>query len=221
MYWMVLHRPFEPTELIRLKSEEGGILTALRYYLARMTAELRTKRLLLRPLQLSDAEQTQRLFPQWDIVKYLNSRVPWPYPADRVFKVYRDEILPAIERGEEWHWTLRLEEAPDRHIGVISLHRDEWDNRGYWLGLPWQRQGLMTEAVVAVNDYWFDVLGFTVLRAPKAVANVASRRISEKTGMRLIATLERDYVSGRLPAEIWEITAEEWHNKRAQFYPAT
>jgi hypothetical protein len=26
----------------------------------------------------------------------------------------------------------------------------------------------MTEAVVAVNDYWFDVLGFTVLRAPKS-----------------------------------------------------
>jgi len=103
------------------------------------------------------------------------------------------------------------------NIGVISLHRDEWDNRGYWLGLPWHRQGLMTEAVVAVNDYWFDVLGFTVLRAPKAVANVASRRISEKTGMRLIATVERDYVSGRLPAEIWEITAEEWRAKRTEF----
>jgi RimJ/RimL family protein N-acetyltransferase len=56
-----------------------------------------------------------------------------------------------------------------------------------------------------------------VLRAPKAVANVASRRISEKTGMRLIATLERDYISGRLPAEIWEITAEEWRAKRTEF----
>jgi len=35
-------------------------------------------------------------------------------------------------------------------------------------------------------------------------------RSSEKTGMRVIATLERDYVSGRQPAEIWEMTAEEW-----------
>ena len=184
---------------------------------ASMTPELQTKRLFLRPLQLSDAEQTQHLFPQWKIVKFLNSRVPWPYPADRVLNVYRNEILPGIERGEEWHWTLRLKESPGQHIGVISLHRDEWDNRGYWLGLPWQGQGLMTEAVVAVNDYWFDVLGFTVLRAPKAAANVASRRISEKTGMRLIATVERDYVSGRLPAEIWEITAEEWRARRIEF----
>jgi RimJ/RimL family protein N-acetyltransferase len=70
----------------------------------------------------------------------------------------------------------------------------------------------MTEAVAAVNDYWFDVLGFKVLRAPKAVANIASRRISEKTGMRMVATFERDYVSGRLPAELWEITAEEWRS---------
>jgi ribosomal-protein-alanine N-acetyltransferase len=162
-----------------------------------MTAELRTKRLSLRPLQLADAERTQRLFPQWEIVRFLNSKVPWPYPADRVLNVYRDEIIPGIEHGEEWHWTLRLKDTPDQHIGVISLHRDDWDNRGYWLGLPWHRQGLMTEAVVAVHGYWFDVLGFPVLRAPKAILNVALRRISEKTGMRVVATVERDYVSGR------------------------
>jgi ribosomal-protein-alanine N-acetyltransferase len=177
-----------------------------------MIVELETKRLFLRPLQLADAEETERLFPQWEIVKFLNAGVPWPWPEGLVLPQYRDVILPAIERGEEWHWSLRLKDSPERLIGKISLHKNEWDNRGYWLGLPWQGQGLMTEAVAAVNDYWFDVLGFHVLRAPKAVANIASRRISEKTGMRLIATLERDYVCGRLPAEVWEITAEEWHN---------
>ena len=72
----------------------------------------------------------------------------------------------------------------------------------------------MNEAVEAVNDYWFDVLGFPVLRAPKAVENAASRRISEKTGMRVIATEERDYVGGRFLTEVWEITAEEWREHR-------
>jgi RimJ/RimL family protein N-acetyltransferase len=175
-----------------------------------MIVPLETKRLILRPLQLADAEQTELLFPHWEIVKYLNAVVPWPCPANQSFARYRDVILPAIERGEEWHWTLRLKDSPESHIGKISLHHNELDNRGYWLGLPWQGQGLMTEAVAAVNDYWFDVLGFSVLRAPKAIANVASRRISEKTGMRVIAIMERDYVCGRLPAELWEITAEEW-----------
>ena len=177
-----------------------------------MIVPLETKRLFLRPLRLADAADAEELFPQWEIVKFLNAGVPWPCPKGLALRQYRDVILPAIEGGEEWHWSLRLKESPERMIGKISLHQNEWDNRGYWLGLPWQGQGLMTEAVAAVNDYWFDVLGFKVLRAPKAVANIASRRISEKTGMRLISTVERDYVSGRLPAEIWEITAEEWRN---------
>jgi RimJ/RimL family protein N-acetyltransferase len=177
-----------------------------------MIVELETKRLLLRPLQLADAEETERLFPQWEIVKFLNAGVPWPWPQGLAHLRYRDFILPAIERGEEWHWSMRLKDSPQHLIGKMSLQKDEWDNRGYWLGLPWQGRGLMTEAVAAANDYWFDVLGFHVLRAPKATANIASRRISEKTGMRVIASLERDYVCGRLPAEVWEITAEEWRN---------
>jgi ribosomal-protein-alanine N-acetyltransferase len=69
----------------------------------------------------------------------------------------------------------------------------------------------MTEACEAVTDFWFNTLKFPVLRAPKAVGNTASRRISERSGMRLIATEEQEFVSGRLPAEIWEITAEEWN----------
>jgi [ribosomal protein S5]-alanine N-acetyltransferase len=100
--------------------------------------------------------------------------------------------------------------------GVISLRRGEWDNRGFWLGLPWQGQGLMSEACSWVNDFWFDSLGFPVLRAAKAVNNTASRRISQRQGMRVIALEERDYVCGRQPAEIWEITAEEWRRVKAQ-----
>jgi ribosomal-protein-alanine N-acetyltransferase len=177
-------------------------------------SELETKRLILRPLRMEDADQTQRLFPHWDIVKFLNAKIPWPYPPDGVMQYYRDIAIPAIDQGEEWHWTLRLKESPAVHIGVIGLHRGDTDNRGYWLGLPWQGRGLMTEAVVAVSDYWFDVLGYQVLRAPKAIANIASRRISEKTRMRIIAREERDFVSGRLLAEIWEINAEEWKQAR-------
>lgn len=179
-----------------------------------MTPPLETERLLLRPLELSDAEQCQILFPHWEIVRYLNARVPWPVPPDASYRNIHDNVLPAIERGEEWHWSLRLRVSPAQLIGRISLHTEEGNNRGFWLGLPWQRQGLMTEACGAVTDYWFDVLKFPVLRVPKAAPNTASRRISEKQGMRVVASDERDYVSGRFPTETWEITAEEWHSHR-------
>jgi [ribosomal protein S5]-alanine N-acetyltransferase len=181
-----------------------------------MTDALETKRLILRPLVLEDAAQTQKLFPHWEIVKYLGAVVPWPYPEDGALSYYRDSALPAVERGDQWHWTLRLKEAPEEHIGAICLVRAGHTNRGFWLGLKWHGQGLMTEAVEAVTDYWFDVLGFPVLRAPKAIDNIASRRISEKTGMRVVETEMRDHVSGRLPSEIWEITAEEWRAHRLE-----
>jgi RimJ/RimL family protein N-acetyltransferase len=176
---------------------------------------LQTGRLILRPLQLEDAEQAQSLFPHWEVVKFLNNQIPWPYPADGALTYFRDVALPAMERGTQWHWTLRLREAPEELIGAINLTSKETHaTRGFWLGLAWHGRGLMTEAASAVNDYCFDVAGFDVLRIPKAVANTSSRRVSEKTGMRVIATEERDYVSGRLLTEIWEITADEWREKR-------
>jgi RimJ/RimL family protein N-acetyltransferase len=175
---------------------------------------LETERLLLRPLELADEEPTQRLFPDWDIVRYLTHTVPWPYPNDGALAFYRDVALPKMRAGDAWFWSLRLKSSPDQLIGVIALFRGEDNNRGFWIGRPWQQRGLMTEASEAVTAYWFDTLGFSVLRVPKAVANKGSRRISEKGGMRLVATTEKDYVSGRLPTEIWEITADEWRRWR-------
>lgn len=192
--------------------EPAGCLT-WHYYFETVVPHLQTSRLLLRPLELADAEQAQLLFPHWEIVRYLSNIVPWPYPPDGAYKFYRDVALPAMERGDEWLWTLRLKTDPGQLIGSISLSKGE-NNRGFWLGLPWHGQGLMTEACEAVTDYWFDTLKFPVLRAPKAIANTASRRISEKNGMRMVAREERDYVYGRLPSEIWEITAEEWNAGR-------
>jgi ribosomal-protein-alanine N-acetyltransferase len=116
-----------------------------------------------------------------------------------------------MRQGDQGHWTLRLKSAPEDLIGSISLLKGENENRGFWLGIPWQGQGLMTEATEVVTDFWFNALKFKVLRVPKAIINAASRRISEKNGMHVIATEEREYVGGKFLAEIWEITTEEWN----------
>jgi ribosomal-protein-alanine N-acetyltransferase len=175
---------------------------------------LETRRLWLKPVELADAPQIQAIFPQWEIVKHLNAKVPWPYPPDGALIFVRDISLPAMEQGEEWLWTLRLKSAPENLIGLISLEKSGQENRGFWIDPKWQRQGLMSEASEVVTDYWFEVLGFPVLRVPKARANEGSRRISERQGMHIIWSGERDYVSGRLPSDIWEITAEEWRARR-------
>ncbi len=115
-----------------------------------------------------------------------------------------------MERGEAWHWTLRRIVDPEKLIGCIGLFRGEDENRGFWLDSKWHRQGLMSEACTWANDYYFDVLGFERMLVPKASANLASRRLSERQGMHLVRIEERDFVCGRLKSEIWAITAAEW-----------
>ena len=183
-------------------------------YARAMIPSLETPRLWLQPLELADAEQIQQIFPQWEIVKHLTSQIPWPYPPDGALGYYRDLALPAMERGEQWHWTLRPKTKPETIIGAIALFRDGETNRGFWLDPAWQRQGLTTEAAEAVTHFWFEVLRMPTLRTSKAIANLGSRRISEKTGMKLIETKDADYVSGRLPTEVWEITADEWRAQK-------
>ena len=176
---------------------------------------LLTPRLILRPLAREDADAIQRLFPQWEVVRYLADHIPWPYPPDGARHFVEDLALPAMARGQQWHWSIREQAAPEALIGVISLMDDEPDNhRGFWLAPAWQGRGYMGEACEAVTGYWFETLGKPLLRAPKAAPNAASRRISEKSGMRLLRTEERGYVSGRHPSELWEISREEWLARR-------
>jgi RimJ/RimL family protein N-acetyltransferase len=177
---------------------------------------LETPRLLLRPLELGDAVQVQPLFGTWAVVRYLAATVPWPFPPDGAHAFYRDVLLPMVERGEAFAWTLRLKEAPERIIGSIALHRRPEENRGYWLAEPWHGRGLMSEACEAATAFWFDVLGERVLRTSKVAENVPSRRISERQGARVVATGERDAVCGRVRFETWELSAETWRRRREE-----
>jgi RimJ/RimL family protein N-acetyltransferase len=85
------------------------------------------------------------------VVRYLNVLNAMALPADGAFIYLRNIALPAIARGEEWHWSIRLKSAPGQLIGNISLMNEQDNNRGFWLGPRWQGQGLMTEATEAVT----------------------------------------------------------------------
>lgn len=178
------------------------------------TPSLSTARLVLCPLALTDSDAVQDLFPQWEVVKFLAAAIPWPYPPGGALTYIRDRALPAVAAGREWHWSIRQRSDPERLIGMIGLMDQDDDNRGFWLDPARQGQGLMTEACEEVTRFWFEVLRRPVLRVPKAVANAPSRRMSERSGMRVIRLEERSYVCGRLPAEVWEITADEWRSRR-------
>lgn len=172
---------------------------------------LKTERLLLKPLVSKDALQIQKRFPRWEIVRYLVSSIPWPYP-DNAASHYVDNIaLPAMAKGLAWLWTIRLQDNPDDLIGVISLDEAKDNNRGFWLTPEYQGRGLMREASIAATNYWFNTLNKPVLRASKAAENIRSQHISASSGMRLIKTEKAQFVCGLLDSELWEITRDEWN----------
>lgn len=172
---------------------------------------LTTDRLLLKPLVAEDALQIQQLYPRWEIVRYMVSSVPWPYPENGAAHYVNNVALPDMAKGLAWIWTIRHRDNPDNLIGLICLYDVEDNNRGFWLVPEWQGQGLMREASIAATDYWFNTLNKPVLRAPKAADNIRSQRISTSSGMRLIRTEKKQYVSGLINSELWEITREEWN----------
>ncbi|WP_263264179.1 GNAT family N-acetyltransferase [Pseudomonas sp. RIT-PI-S] len=169
-----------------------------------------TPRLILTPLALADAPAIQQLFPHWEVVRYLDSRVPWPYPADGALTYVRDQALPAMAEGSEWHWMIRLAEEPAQRIGSICLYDQPGNHRGFWLAPPWQGQGYIREACEAINAYWFVTLKRPLMQVPKAAGNAASRRVSEREGMRLVDTAEGSFVCGWMQKHTWEITREAW-----------
>ena len=176
------------------------------------TPVLQTPRLVLRPIRSKDAPVIQRRFPRWEVVRWLNQRIPWPYPADGA-TAYVAGCLEEMARGEKAHWAIIPKSGPADLIGVIDLWPDDGtshDQRGFWLDPEFHGKGLMTEAADRVTDYAFRTLNWPHLWLTNAQDNHASRRIKEKQGARLVDLKIGEYVSGRGPLMIWQLTQANW-----------
>ena len=179
-----------------------------------MIRVLETEHLLLKPLGVFDIDALQQVFPKWEIVRWLDATVPWPYPADGARYFVENVVLPQIESGTGWHWSIRRRAEPAILIGEITLQEVEHRNRGFWIVPEWQRHGFATEAAEAVTRFWFEDLGKSVLQVPKAAANLASRRISERQGMRVIKHFKGQLVGGEYDFELWELSRDDWLERR-------
>jgi ribosomal-protein-alanine N-acetyltransferase len=70
------------------------------------TPTIQTRRLILRPLALSDASAIQRHFNNWNVIKNLTSVVPWPYPEDgaETFIKQQLEKITSVKKSINGFW---------------------------------------------------------------------------------------------------------------------
>jgi len=184
-----------------------------------LTPTLETDRLRLRPVRLSDAPAIQKLFPVWEVVRYLDPVVPWPYP-DNGAGAYLERILPEAEDGRRYTWAITLRQSPaDELIGIVELTpNNPTDHRGFWLGMPYHAHGYMSEAVFAVTDFAFDVLNMPELLLNNAEPNIPSHRLKEKAGATIVAIAsDVQFVGGKFRKVSWKLTRDQWRANRGVF----
>jgi aminoglycoside 6'-N-acetyltransferase len=80
---------------------------------------------------------------------------------------------------------------------------------GYTMAPAFQGKGYATEAVRALVDYAFDMLGAEVIRAYASAENIPSRRVAEKVGLRLMETFEHEYEGEMWQGVRYELRREE------------
>src|SRR6185436_13490572 len=107
-----------------------------------------------------------------------------------------EEMAPR-DPGSSGGWTqLSVEDrVTGELIGDVGLSPAEDEpgviKIGYTMSPVFQGRGYATEAVQALIAYAFDTLGARVVRAYASALNLASIRVAEKVGMRLIERVER------------------------------
>jgi ribosomal-protein-alanine N-acetyltransferase len=179
------------------------------------TPVLETERLILRPVRLEDAPAIQQRFPRWEIVRFLTTNVPWPYPPDGA-ETHVRRCLAEMERGEKHHWAVTCT-GSDEAVGLIDLWPDngeQRDMRGFWLDVELWGRGLMTEAAEEVTRYAFEDLAWPHLWLTNAQENRASHRVKEKQGAQLVDLTPMRYVGGEGLRETWVLTREAWQARR-------
>lgn len=146
-------------------------------------AEIRTERLLLRPLRPGDAERIFVAFNNWEVVRRL-AAPPWPYTIEDTRAFVAKRIAFRSEPTEALH-VIQLANAVIGGIDCTPRSRQQPGAipvLGYWLAQPFWGRGYMTEAARAFVEALF-VSGIgEKIRSGAFVDNSASLRVQEKLG---------------------------------------
>jgi RimJ/RimL family protein N-acetyltransferase len=140
---------------------------------------IETERLRLRPFQLEDAPEVQRLCGAREIAaSTLN--IPHPYPDGAA-----EEWISG--HGKDGSVTFAIERKEDGAlVGAVGLRMEADHARaelGYWVGVPYWGRGYATEAAGAAVRHGFEAKGLNRIYAFHFTNNPASGRVLQKIGM--------------------------------------
>ncbi|MCP4543095.1 MAG: GNAT family N-acetyltransferase [Chloroflexi bacterium] len=157
-----------------------------------------TERLTVRSPMPGDGEELQAA-----VAESIDALRPWLPWADHVPTVEEDEEL--VRRGRarfltrEDLWLLLFLKGTHTLVGGSGLHRIDWNvpcfEIGYWVRKCFAGQGYITEAVRGVTHFAFETLGARRVEIRCDARNEHSKRVAERAGFELEATLRNHAVA--------------------------
>jgi len=161
-----------------------------------------TPRLVLRPPRVGDGVIVNAaVLESFD---QLHPFMPWAR------KKQSPEETEEFVRQAAANWILKKSEEPwlplfvfqketDQFVGSTGFHNIDWEvpclETGYWIRNRCAGQGLMTEAVNALTQYALKQLRVKRIAITCDINNIRSRKIPERLGYQLEATLKANRIS--------------------------
>ncbi|MBQ3370740.1 MAG: GNAT family N-acetyltransferase [Mogibacterium sp.] len=155
------------------------------------TKTVETERLLLRRFSIDDADAMYR---NWASDPEVTEFLTWPAHADvDVSKAVLEDWISSYTHKDYYQWAIVLKELGTDPIGSISavhLNNDiDIVHIGYCLGKGWWHRGIMSEALKAVMDFFFDEVGANRIESRHDPRNPHSGMVMKKCGMKYEGTM--------------------------------
>ena len=149
------------------------------------TVTIETDRLILRRFAMEDAESMYR---NWASDDEVTKHLTWPtHSSVEISKMVLTDWTCHYPEPDFYNWAIVLKEygpEPIGNISVVGINKEvDAATMGYCMSRAHWGKGVMTEALTAVIEFFFDEVGFNRIYADHAVDNPASGRVMEKSGM--------------------------------------
>lgn len=154
------------------------------------TQTLETERLILRRFTVRDADA---MYTNWasdpEVTRYLT----WPAHAGvETSRAVLADWTAAYAQESCYQWAIVLKDRADEPVGSIGAVDVSDDiaavQIGYCLGRRWWHQGIMSEALGAVMDFFFDAVGCNRVAGRHDPRNPHSGMVMQKCGMKYEGT---------------------------------
>jgi ribosomal-protein-alanine N-acetyltransferase len=190
------------------------------------TVTLETERLILRRFIISDLEPMfYNVWSNFDVWKWTNYE-PMNSIDDvlTLNNIFTDYWFAKYEKSDYYNWAMQLKSTGEVIGRVRGGDPEDRINRvnqivlSYELGQKWWNQGLMTEAVKKVIDFFFNEIGFNRIYSAHAHENPASGKVMQKCGMVYEGTMRQalNKNNGLQDKVNYAILVEDYHSTRTE-----